>query len=160
MFLTPYWIHIVGSFTLNSQPTAIEHMPEGNVSDTHIFSVKHMTVFLHLGTQGHSSTLGGHFKQQNTNKKYKHTLNKTWHKILDRQKDTCLVCADVLSLQSCLILCNPMDPAKLLCPWDSPGKNTGVGCHALLHRIFLPQGSNPHLTSPALAGGFFTTSTI
>ena len=70
MFLTPYWIHIVGSFTLNSQPTAIEHMPEGNVSDTHIFSVKHMTVFLHLGTQGRSSTLGGHFKQQNTNKKY------------------------------------------------------------------------------------------
>ena len=30
---------------------------------------------------------------------------------------------------------------------DSPGKNTGVGCHALLHRIFPTQGSNlglPH----------------
>ena len=24
-------------------------------------------------------------------------------------------------------------PARLLCPWDSPGKNTGVGCHFLLH---------------------------
>ena len=25
-----------------------------------------------------------------------------------------------------------VQPARLLCPWDSPGKNTGVGCHALL----------------------------
>ena len=48
----------------------------------------------------------------------------------------------------------------LLCPWDSPGKSTGVGCHALLQGIFPTQGLNPPLlTSPALAGGFFTTST-
>ena len=33
-------------------------------------------------------------------------------------------------------------PAKLLCPWDSPGKNTGVGRHALLQGIFLIQESN------------------
>ena len=31
------------------------------------------------------------------------------------------------------------------CPWDSPGKNTGVGCHALLQGIFLTQGLNPCL---------------
>ena len=31
-------------------------------------------------------------------------------------------------------------PAKLLCPWDSPGKNTGVGCHALLQGIFPTKG--------------------
>ena len=38
------------------------------------------------------------------------------------------------SLQSCLTLCDPIDwqPARLPCPWDSPGKNTGVGCHFLL----------------------------
>ena len=35
--------------------------------------------------------------------------------------------------------------AGLLCPWDSPGKNTGVGCHSLLEGIFLTQVSNPHL---------------
>ena len=29
--------------------------------------------------------------------------------------------------QSCLILCDPMDCARLLCPWDFSGKNTGVG---------------------------------
>ena len=33
---------------------------------------------------------------------------------------------------------------RLLCPWDSPGKNTGVGYHALLQGIFPTQGSNPH----------------
>ena len=38
------------------------------------------------------------------------------------------------------------------------GKNTGAGCHFLLQGIFLTQGSNPHVASPALAGGFFTTS--
>ena len=43
---------------------------------------------------------------------------------------------------------------------DSPAKNTGVGCHALLQGVFPTQGSNPCLTSPALEGRFFTTSTI
>ena len=51
-----------------------------------------------------------------------------------------------------------LQPARLLCPWDSPGKNPGVGCHALLQGLFLTQGSNPFLP-PALAGRFFTTST-
>ena len=37
------------------------------------------------------------------------------------------------SLQSCPTLCNPrQQPTRLPCPWDSPGKNTGVGCHFLL----------------------------
>ena len=34
---------------------------------------------------------------------------------------------------------------RLLCPWDFPGKNTGVGCHFLLQVIFPTQGSNPCL---------------
>ena len=38
-----------------------------------------------------------------------------------------------------------LQPTKLLCPWDSLGKNTGVGCHALLWEIFLTLGSNTHL---------------
>ena len=33
------------------------------------------------------------------------------------------------SLQSCLTLCNLIDLARQPpCPWDSPGRNTGVGC--------------------------------
>ena len=37
-------------------------------------------------------------------------------------------------LQSCLTLCDPIDgsPPGSHCPWDSPGKNTGAGCHFLL----------------------------
>ena len=35
--------------------------------------------------------------------------------------------------------------ARLLCPWDSPGKNTGVGCHFLLRGIFPTLESNPGL---------------
>ena len=37
------------------------------------------------------------------------------------------------------------NPARLLCPWDFPGKNTGVGCHFLLQGIFQIHGSNPCL---------------
>ena len=48
------------------------------------------------------------------------------------------VCTWAKSLQSCLPLCY----VWLLCPWGSPGKNTGVGCRALLQGILLIQGSN------------------
>ena len=34
-----------------------------------------------------------------------------------------------------------LQPTRLLCPWDSPGKNPRVGCHFLLQRILLTQGS-------------------
>ena len=52
------------------------------------------------------------------------------------------VFVNVSCAQSCLTLCDPMDSARLLCPWDFPGKNTGVGCHFLLQRISLIQGSD------------------
>ena len=47
----------------------------------------------------------------------------------------------VLVAQSCLTLCD----SRLLCPWDSPEKNTGVSCHFLLQGIFPTQGLNPSL---------------
>ena len=48
---------------------------------------------------------------------------------------------------SCPTLCDPMDckPARLLCPWDSPGRKTSVGCHFLFQGIFPAQESNLHL---------------
>ena len=50
-----------------------------------------------------------------------------------------------LVAQSCLTLCDPMDcsPPGSSVHGDSPGKNTGVGCHALLQEIVPTQGSNP-----------------
>ena len=42
------------------------------------------------------------------------------------------------SLQLCSILCDPVDcnPPGSSCPWDSPSKSTGLGCHFLLQGIF------------------------
>ena len=52
--------------------------------------------------------------------------------------------------ESCSVVSNSLwphelQPIRLLCPWDSPGKNTRVGCHFLLQGIFQIQGSNPGL---------------
>ena len=57
------------------------------------------------------------------------------------------VCAHAKLIQSCPAVCNPMDysPPGSFVHGDSPGKNTGVGCPALLHGIFLTQGWNPGL---------------
>ena len=41
----------------------------------------------------------------------------------------------VLVTQSCPALCDPKDyspPSRILCPWDFPGKTTGLGCLSLL----------------------------
>ena len=59
-------------------------------------------------------------------------------------------------------LCNPMDYSSpdFSVHGNSPGKNTGVGCHALLQGIFPTQGSNlyPHVScGSCIAGRFFTT---
>ena len=55
--------------------------------------------------------------------------------------------------QSCLTLCDP--PASLLHSWDSPGKNTGMGCRFLFQEIFPTQGLNlglPHCRQESRQG--------
>ena len=81
-------------------------------------------------------------------------------KVDQREKRMAAVCACARSLQSCLTLCNPTDGSlPSSCPWDSPGQEywSGLPCP--------PPGNLPNpeikpasLTSPTLAGGFFTTS--
>ena len=58
--------------------------------------------------------------------------------------ECCVLC---LVAQSCQTPCNPMDcsPPGSSIHGDSPGKNTGMGCHALLQGIFPTQGLNPGL---------------
>ena len=53
-----------------------------------------------------------------------------------------------------------LQPSRLLLSMEFPSKNTGVGCHFLFQRIFLTQGSNPHLLYSALAGRFITFETL
>ena len=51
---------------------------------------------------------------------------------------------------SCSVVSDSFQPhglssSRLLCPWNSPGMNTGVGSHSLLQGIFPTEGSNPGL---------------
>ena len=63
--------------------------------------------------------------------------------------------------QSCPTLRDPHGLyGRLLCPWDSPDKNTRVRCHFLLQGIFPAQESNLCPASPALAGRFFSHGAI
>ena len=70
------------------------------------------------------------------------------------------VCVCVCVYVSCSVVSDSLrlhglQPTRLFCPQNSPGKNTGMGCHALLQGISSTQGS---LTSPALAGSLIHTS--
>ena len=52
----------------------------------------------------------------------------------------------MLVARRCLTVISSMDePARLLCPWNSPSKNAGMCSHSLPQVIFLTQGSNPGL---------------
>ena len=57
----------------------------------------------------------------------------------------CVCVCEVASVVSDSLQPYGLQPARLLCPWDSPGKNSGVGYHALFQGIFLTQGSNLRL---------------
>ena len=70
-------------------------------------------------------------------------------------------CVHAKLLQSQPTLCDPhgLQPTRLLCSWDFPGKNTRVDCHALLQGIFSNQKQNQCLLCLLhWAGSFFTTS--
>ena len=64
------------------------------------------------------------------------------------QDDSTCVCAhEVTSVVSDSLWPHGLQPTRLLSPWDSPGKNTGMGCHAFLQGIFPTHGLNLHLLS-------------
>ena len=68
-------------------------------------------------------------------------LSSIWWELLAAEK---LRKVKVLVTQFCPDCLRPHEPqpTRLLCPWDSPGKHTGVGCHFLLQGIFPTEGSN------------------
>ena len=67
------------------------------------------------------------------------------------EKEFKIIIAQMISVQSCPTLCDPMDcrilatpwTSRILSPWNFPGKSTGVGCHFLLQGIFPNEGLNP-----------------
>ena len=93
-----------------------------------------------------------------------HGVPKSWTRVSDLAHTymyVCVckyICVCTKELQSCLTLWPyGLLPARLFCPWNSPGKNTGVGCYFLLQGIFPIQGSNP--AYPAWQMGSLTNST-
>ena len=69
------------------------------------------------------------------------------------------------SLQSCLtVRPHGRQPTRLLCPWDSPGKNTGVACHCFLHHgchsILFNEYTMIYLISPLLLAFKFAVVAI
>ena len=76
-----------------------------------------------------------------------HILWTFWRQQLEGQtREFPLLCCCLVT-RLCPTLCDPTDcsPPGSSVHVDSPGKNTGVGCHALLQGIFPTQGSNPGL---------------
>ena len=69
------------------------------------------------------------------------------------------MCALTHSVGSNSLRPHGLQPTRLLCPRDLPGKNTGVGCHSRLQGDLPNSGIKPtSLMSPALAGRFFSHS--
>ena len=82
---------------------------------------------------------------------------------MDRHNLKCLTsacsCVHAQSLQYVRLFVLPwthVTPASLLWPWDFPGKNTGVGCRALLQGLFLTRESNCDTYDSYMAGRCFT----
>ena len=55
------------------------------------------------------------------------------------------VCVCMCSITSNILQLHGLQPASLLCPSDSPGKSTGMGCHFFIQEISPTQGSNLRL---------------
>ena len=77
-----------------------------------------------------------------------HTMNPRY-KFSSRKH---VAAAAAKSLHSCPTLCDPIDgsPPDSPCPWDSPGKNTGVGCHFLLQCMKMKSESEVVQSCPTL----------
>ena len=86
-----------------------------------------------------------------------HLVGQAYYVLLAAHRHSCMLgCA-------CSVVSNALTPwtvaCRFLCPWNSTGENTGMGCHFLVQGIFPNPGIKP--TSPAssaLAGRFFTSA--
>ena len=67
------------------------------------------------------------------------------------------LCVFSHSVVSDSLWCHGLQPTRLLCPWDFPGKNTGAGCIFSSGNLPDPRIEPESPTSPALTGRFFTT---
>ena len=62
----------------------------------------------------------------------------------------CCCCCSVASVVSDSVRPHKRQPTRLRCPWDSPGKNTGVGCHLLIQCMKVKRESEVAQSCPTL----------
>ena len=67
------------------------------------------------------------------------------------ERACCCCCCQVASVVSDSVQPHRRQPTRLLCPWDSPGKNTGVGCHFLLQCMKMKSESEVAQSCPTLS---------
>ena len=92
--------------------------------------------FLHFGSGRQTSSLTS---SMSSDKETNFSLSKKRYPLLliawegkTQSPSCCCCCCQVASVVSDSVRPHRQQPNRLLCPWDSPGKNTGVGCHCLL----------------------------
>ena len=72
------------------------------------------------------------------------------HTGLSKNTNTVYCCCCVTSVVSDSLRPHRLQPTRLLCPWDSPGKNTGAGCHFLLQCMKVESESEVAQSCPTL----------
>ena len=82
--------------------------------------------------------------------KYK-VLDFTENESYQRKTGCCSCCCLVTSVVSDSVQPQRRQPTRLLCPWDSPGKNNGVGCHCLLQCMKVKSESEVAQSCPTLS---------
>ena len=89
---------------------------------------------------GCNDLLQGIFPTQRSNPSLLHCRQILYR--LSHQGSPLKVFSSVQSLSHVQLIVTPwrVEPTRLLCPWNSPGKSTGVGNHSLLQGIFLNPG--------------------
>ena len=76
------------------------------------------------------------------------SLSELWELVMDRE--ACCCCCLVASVLSDSAQPHRRQPTRLPCPWDSPGKNTGVGCPFLLQCVKVKSESEVAQSCPTL----------
>ena len=73
------------------------------------------------------------------------------NKLIPKFTFKCCCCCQVTSVVSDSVRPHRWQPTRLLCPWDSPGKSTGVGCHFLLQCMKVKSDSEVAQSCPTLS---------
>ena len=97
---------------------------------------KHPIITSHAAHQQQEGSVGATYAQGNSDSA---TFQKNW--LLSRRQETYpedeFARSFSLSVVSDSMRPHGLQPAKILCPWNSPGKNTGMGCRSLLQELTL-----------------------